>query len=62
MGAPMKTALSRFRYRALRRPAVRKAYDGLHAEFAFPDDVLRARGRTDRQRRRFANGGLPRRC
>ena len=42
----MKTTLSRFRSRALRNPAVRKAYDGLEDEFAFLDEVLRARARS----------------
>jgi transcriptional regulator with XRE-family HTH domain len=40
------TELSRFRSRALRRAAVRKAYDGLEDEFAFLDEVLRARARS----------------
>jgi len=45
-GATLKTVLSRFRSRALRNPAVRKAYDGLEDEFAFLDEVLRARARS----------------
>jgi transcriptional regulator with XRE-family HTH domain len=40
------TDLSRFRSRALRRAAVRKAYDGLEDEFAFLGEVLRARARS----------------
>jgi len=39
----MTTDLSRFRSRALRRAAVRKAYDGLEDEFALLDELLRAR-------------------
>jgi transcriptional regulator with XRE-family HTH domain len=42
----MTTDLPRFRSRALRRAAVRKAYDGLEDEFAFLDEVLRARARS----------------
>jgi transcriptional regulator with XRE-family HTH domain len=40
------TDLSRFRSRALRRAAVRKAYDGLEDEFAFLGEVLRPRARS----------------
>jgi len=39
----MKSRLARFRSRALRRPSVRKAYDELEDEFAFLDEVLKAR-------------------
>lgn len=42
----MKTNLSRFRSRALRRASVRKAYDQLEDEFDFLDEVLRARARS----------------
>jgi transcriptional regulator with XRE-family HTH domain len=42
----MKTTLAQFRARALRRAAVRKAYDELDEEFAFLDEVLRARARA----------------
>jgi transcriptional regulator with XRE-family HTH domain len=42
----MKTTLARFRARALRRVAVRKAYESLDEEFAFLDEVLRARVRA----------------
>jgi predicted transcriptional regulator len=35
--------LKQFRTRALKRPAVRKAYDELEEEFAFLDEVLKAR-------------------
>jgi transcriptional regulator with XRE-family HTH domain len=39
----MKSNLKTFRARALKREAVRKAYDGLEDEFAFLDEVLKAR-------------------
>ena len=39
----MSSTLKQFRTRALRRPAVRKAYDELDEEFAFLDEVLKAR-------------------
>jgi len=39
----MSSTLKQFRERALKRPAVRKAYDELEEEFAFLDEVLRAR-------------------
>ena len=39
----MSSALKQFRARALKRPAVRKAYDELEKEFAFLDEVLKAR-------------------
>src|SRR5688500_1232155 len=39
----MSSTLKQFRERALKRPAVRKAYDELEEEFAFLDEVLKAR-------------------
>lgn len=39
----MSSSLKRLRARALKRPAVRKAYDALEDEFAFLDEVLKAR-------------------
>jgi len=39
----MSSTLKQFRTRALERPAVRKAYDELDEEFAFLDEVLKAR-------------------
>lgn len=39
----MSSSLKRFKARALARPDVRNAYDALDAEFAFLDEVLRAR-------------------
>jgi len=42
----MKSTFSRFRSRALRRAGVRKAYDELEDEFAFLDQVFRARARA----------------
>ena len=42
----MSADLKRFRTRALRRRAVRDAYDGLEDEFAFLDEVLKARARA----------------
>lgn len=39
----MSSPLKQFRARALKRPAVRKAYDELEEEFAFLDEVLKAR-------------------
>ena len=39
----MSSTLKQFRTRALKRPAVRKAYDELEEEFAFLDEVLTAR-------------------
>src|ERR1700674_5149945 len=39
----MSSTLKQFRTRALKRPAVRKAYDELDEEFAFLDEVLKAR-------------------
>jgi phage-related protein/DNA-binding XRE family transcriptional regulator len=45
-GTSMKSNLARFRRRAFRRAGVRNAYDGLDEEFAFLDEVLRARARA----------------
>jgi len=42
----MTSTLKQFRARALKRPAVRKAYDELEEEFAFVDEVLKARAET----------------
>jgi transcriptional regulator with XRE-family HTH domain len=42
----MTNTLKRFRARALARPDVKKAYDELDEEFAFLDEVLRARAET----------------
>jgi transcriptional regulator with XRE-family HTH domain len=42
----MVSSLKRFKTRALARPDVREAYDGLDAEFAFLDEVLKARAET----------------
>jgi transcriptional regulator with XRE-family HTH domain len=42
----MKSSLARFRRRAFRRAGVRNAYDELDEEFAFLDEVLRARARA----------------
>lgn len=39
----MASTLEKFRARALARPDVKKAYDDLDEEFAFLDEVLRAR-------------------
>ena len=39
----MTRRFKQFRTRALQRPAVRKAYDELEEEFAFLDEVLKAR-------------------
>lgn len=39
----MSSSLKRFKARALVRPGVREAYEALGAEFAFLDEVLRAR-------------------
>lgn len=39
----MTSSLKQFRSRALARPDVRKAYDELDEEFAFLDEVLKAR-------------------
>jgi transcriptional regulator with XRE-family HTH domain len=42
----MTSSLKRFKARALARPDVRKAYDGLAEEFAFLDEVLKARAES----------------
>ena len=39
----MRSNLKQFRARAFKRPGVRKAYDALEDEFAFLDEVLKAR-------------------
>jgi transcriptional regulator with XRE-family HTH domain len=39
----MASSFKKFRSRALTRPAVKKAYDALAEEFAFLDEVLKAR-------------------
>jgi predicted transcriptional regulator len=39
----MRPSFKQFRTRALRRPAVRKAYDELEEEFAYLEEVLKAR-------------------
>ena len=39
----MSSSLKQFKARALKRPGVKKAYDGLADEFAFLDEVLKAR-------------------
>lgn len=39
----MTSTLKRFKARALARPGVKKAYDDLDEEFAFLDEVLKAR-------------------
>lgn len=39
----MARTLKRFKARALARPAVKKAYDDLADEFAFLDEILKAR-------------------
>ena len=39
----MTSTLKRFKVRALARPDVKKAYDNLAEEFAFLDEVLKAR-------------------
>ena len=39
----MASSLKRFKARAMARPDVREAYDALGAEFAFLDEVLKAR-------------------
>ena len=39
----MTSTLKQFRARALVRPEVKKAYDALNDEFAFLDEVLKAR-------------------
>jgi transcriptional regulator with XRE-family HTH domain len=42
----MASSLKKFRSRALARPDVLEAYDALDAEFAFLDEVLKARAET----------------
>jgi transcriptional regulator with XRE-family HTH domain len=42
----MSSSLKDFRARALARPEVKKAYDELKEEFAFLDEVLRARAES----------------
>jgi transcriptional regulator with XRE-family HTH domain len=42
----MSTSLKRFKRRALSRPDVKAAYDASAEEFAFLDEVLRARAET----------------
>lgn len=42
----MTSTGKRFRARAFARPDVREAYDALGAEFAFLDEVLKARAET----------------
>ncbi len=39
----MASSLKKFKARALKRPAVKRAYDALAEEFAFLDEVLKAR-------------------
>ena len=39
----MASSLKRFKTRAFARPDVREAYEALGAEFAFLDEVLKAR-------------------
>jgi transcriptional regulator with XRE-family HTH domain len=39
----VSSALKRFKARALKRPEVRKEYEGLADEFAFIDELLKAR-------------------
>lgn len=42
----MSSPLSRFKARALARPDVKKAYDDVAEEFAFLDEVLKARAES----------------
>jgi transcriptional regulator with XRE-family HTH domain len=42
----MASSLKSFRDRALKRPEVRAAYDALDEEFAFLDEVLKARAES----------------
>ena len=42
----MRSSLKQFRARAFKRPGVRKAYDELEDEFAFLDEVLKARAQA----------------
>jgi transcriptional regulator with XRE-family HTH domain len=39
----MASSFKKFKSRALARPAIRRAYDALAEEFAFLDEVLKAR-------------------
>ena len=42
----MTSTLKQFKARAFARPGVKKAYDDLAEEFAFLDEVLKARAET----------------
>ncbi len=42
----MQNNLKAFKARALRRPDVRREYDRLEEEFAFLDEILKARAET----------------
>ena len=42
----MSSSLKQFKKRALARPGVKKAYDDLAEEFAFLDEVLKARAES----------------
>ena len=42
----MRSSLKQFRARAFKRPGVRKAHDELEDEFAFLDEVLKARAQA----------------
>jgi len=42
----MTSTLKQFKARALARPKVKKAYDDLAEEFAFLDEVLKARAQS----------------
>ena len=42
----MPSNLQQFKKKAFAKPGVRAAYDGLNEEFAFLDDVLKARTKT----------------
>src|SRR5258708_33192424 len=42
----MTSTLKQFKARALKRPKVKKAYDDLAEEFAFLDEVLKARAES----------------
>jgi len=39
----MSSSLKKFKAKALRRPGVKAAYDALHDEFQFLDEILKAR-------------------
>ena len=43
----MSSALKRFKARALSRPDVKRKYEDLAEEFAFLDEVLKARSEWD---------------